>query len=261
MVTDLIRAFPPAVALFLISLFISTMATLVYKFATDQKVMKTLHLEMKFLRKQMKEVKDPGQVGALNKRLMEKTMQQMTHSMKATFITLIPIFFIFGWMSSNLAFDNAVPGEEFTASIEFNEGVEGTATISSDTLELLDNGSMEISEDKVTWRLKGGEGTHEILYSFGDETYKREVIVTNDWNYVDPHLEPKKTFLGIINRGDSNPIKEGSKIKKISVDLSPVRPLGGFTLPFRNQPVGWLFTYFIFMLTLTFPIRKLLRVH
>ena len=261
MVADLIRILPPAAALFLISLFISTMVTLVYKFATDQKVMKTLHVEMKFLRTQMKEVKDPGQVGALNKRLMEKTMQQMTHSMKATFITIIPIFFIFGWMSSNLAFESVASGEDFTTSIEFNAGTEGTATISSETLEVVDEETLEISEDKVTWRLKGDEGTHEILYSFGDETYKRQVIVSNEWDYLDPHLEKKKTFLGLINRGDKNPIKEESEIMKISVDLSPVRPLGGFTLPFRNEPVGWLFTYFIFMLVLTFPIRKLLKVH
>ena len=259
MVADLIRTIPPFVALFLISLAISVTVTLVYKFATDQRMMKAIQNEMKALRGRIKEVKDPGQVGALNKQLMEKTLQQMTRSMKSTFITIIPIFLIFGWMGSNLAFDSVAPGEEFTASIEFEEGTAGNAAISSETLEILDEPSREISEDGVTWRLKGEEGTHEILYSFGDETYKREVILTNRWDYVDPYLEKQRKILWVINAGDKNPIKPESKIKKVSVDLLPVRPFGGLSL-FGWMP-GWLATYFFFMVALTFPIRKLLKVH
>ena len=258
MVADIIRSLPPFAALFLISLFISVMVTIVYKFATNQKVMKALQSEMKLLRSKIKEIKDPSQVGSLNKQLMEKTMQQMTHSMKSTFITIIPIFLIFGWMSSNLAFGSVAPGEEFAASIEFDEGTTGNATLSSDNLEILDEATREISEDRVTWRLKGDEGRHNIMYSFGDETYTREVILTDEWDYVDPHLEKKRTFLGLINIGDENPVKPESEIKKISVDLPPVRPLG-ITL-FGWKP-GWLATYFFFMLALTFPIRRLLKVH
>ena len=261
MVADIIRSIPPVAAIFLISLSISVVVTLVYKLVTNQKLMKTIQAEMKSLRKEIKTIKDPGQIGALNKRLMEKTMQQMTHSMKATFITIIPLFLVFGWMSSNLGFENITPGEEFTSTIEFDEGTTGTAVISSETLEILDSPEKNVSEDRVNWTLKGTEGTHEILYSFGDETYKREVILTNDWKYADPELEKKQPFLGFIDigRGDENPIKPESEIKKISVDLPSVHPFG--KIPLTNWRPGWLFTYFFFMLTLTFPVRRLLKVH
>jgi len=92
---DIIRSLPPLAAIFAISFFISFLVTIVYKFATNQKFMKTLQTDMKSLRAEIKSTKDSGQIGALNKQLMEKTMQQMMHSMKSTLITIIPIFFNF----------------------------------------------------------------------------------------------------------------------------------------------------------------------
>jgi len=258
-ILELIKVLPPLFAIFLLSFFISLLITIVYKFTTNQKFMKMLHHDMKSLREEIKNIKDPAQAGALNKRLMEKTMQQIMHSMKSTFITIIPIFIIFGWMNSNLAFIQATPGEEFTASMTFNYGTTGTASIQSDTLEIIDNTTQEISDGKASWKINGGEGKHEILYTFGNETYKREVILTKEWKYADPYLEKKRSLLGVINLGDKNPIKPESKIRMVAVDLKPLHPFGGFEL-FGWQP-GWLATYFLFTLALTFPMRKLMRVH
>jgi len=260
-ILGVIKVLPPLLAIFLISFLISFLITIVYKFTTNQKFMKTIHQEMKDLRQEIKNTKDTSQVGALNKRLMEKTMKQIMHSMKSTFITIIPIFIIFGWMNGNLAFVQAEPGEEFTASITFNpeNAGAGNASLQSETLEMLSDATQEISDDKVVWKLKGEEGKHEILYTFGTETYKREVILTNAWEYADPHLEKKRTFFGVINMGDKNPIKPESEIRRVAVDLKPLHPLGGFEI-FGWQP-GWLATYFLFTLSLTFPMRKLMKVH
>src|SRR3989344_5491680 len=221
-ILELIKVLPPLFAIFLLSFFISLLITIVYKFTTNQKFMKMLHHDMKSLR--------------------EETMQQIMHSMKSTFITIIPIFIIFGWMNSNLAFIQATPGEEFTASMTFNYGTTGTASIQSDTLEIIDNTTQEISDGKASWKINGGEGKHEILYTFGNETYKREVILTKEWKYADPYLEKKRSLLGVINLGDKNPIKPESKIRMVAVDLKPLHPFGGFEL-FGWQP-GWLATYF-----------------
>ena len=256
---DIIRSLPPLAAIFLISFFISFLITIVYKFATNQKFMKALHHEMKSLRAEIKATKDSSQIGALNKQLMEKTMKQMMHSMKATLITIIPIFFIFGWMSGNIAFAQVAPGEEFTSSITFDQGATGSASISSETLDIISNSTQPILNNEVSWSLTGEEGTHEITYRYGDETYKRQVILTNDWKYLDPYLEKRSSFFGIINLGDKNPIKSESKINRIAVDLPRIHPFGGFLL-FGWQP-GWLATYFFFTLLLTFPMRKLMKVH
>ena len=221
--------------------------------------MKSIQADMKSLRKEIKDTKDPSQVGALNKRLMGMTMQQMTHSMKSTFITIIPIFLIFGWMNGNISFEQAVPGEEFTASVTFEKDIMGSVSLEADTLELLSNSTQEISDNKAVWNLKGEKGTHKITYRYGTETYQREVILTNKWKYADPHLEKKRTLFGIVNLGDKEPIKPESSIQRVAVDLTPVHPFGGFEL-FGWNP-GWLATYFFFTLALTFPMRKLMRVH
>ncbi len=256
---NIINSLPPVAAIFLVSLAISLLVTLVYKLTTNQKLMKALHQEMKSLRDGIKTIKDPAQAATLNKQLMEKTMQQMMHSMKSTFITIVPVFLIFGWLNANMAFVQITPGEEFTASMAFQQGTAGTAAILADSLQLIGNSTQEISNNKVVWTLRGEEGTHQITYLFGNETYARDAIVTKKWNYADPYLEKKRTLFGLINMGDKNPIKPDSKIIRAAVDLKPIHPLGNFTI-FGWTP-GWLATYFLFTLLLTFPVRKLLRVH
>lgn len=259
MALEIIKSFPPIVAIFLVSLAISFLVTIVYKLTTNQKFMKALHADMKSLRDEIKTAKDPSQATELNKRLMEKTMQQIMHSMKSTFITIIPIFFIFGWMGNNMAYSNIEPGKEFTTTMAFEKAATEEATIASETLELLSNSTQQIQAEKAQWKLNGSEGEHKISYTYGDETYYRAAILTEKWQYADPILEKKKKLFGIINIGDKQPIKQDSQIRSISVDLKPIRPLGDFEL--LGWKPGWLATYFIFTLLLTFPIRKLLKVH
>ncbi|MBI5797569.1 DUF106 domain-containing protein [Candidatus Woesearchaeota archaeon] len=83
----------------LLSFLLTVVITLVYKFATDQKMMKELKDEIKQIQKEMKEFKNyPDKIMDLQKRAWEKTMKQFMHSLKPTLITFIPILIIFGWM-------------------------------------------------------------------------------------------------------------------------------------------------------------------
>jgi uncharacterized membrane protein (DUF106 family) len=259
MVLDIIKTLPPIIALAAVSLFISLLVTTVYKFTTNQALMKLLHADMKSLRDEIKGAKDPSNAADLNKRLMEKTMQQIMHSMKSTMITIIPIFFIFGWMNTNLAYAQVSPQQEFTTTMSFAKELTGQASIEALTLEMLSNASQEINGKTAQWKLKGAEGKHTITYHYGNETYTRNVLVTNQWKYDDPILEKKTTLFGIINTGDKNPIKHESMISRVTINLPKIHPLGSFTF-FGWQP-GWLVTYFVFTMLFTFPIRKLFKVH
>ena len=256
---DFLRLMPPLAAIFVISLFVAVFVTVIYKFTTNQKMIKNLHQEMKAIRETIKGTKDASQASALNKQLMEKTMQQMTSSMKSTFITIVPMFVIFAWIGGNFAFINVEPGEEFTASMKFVPGAVGTANLSAPSLEFLGNSSQNVVDGKAVWRLKGSEGVHVISYSFGDETYGREVLLTKKWDYLDPYLEKEQKLFGIINTGDKNPIKRDSPVVRVAVDLPSIHPFGSL-LFFGWQP-GWLGSYFLFTILLTFPVRKLLKVH
>src|SRR3989344_3449858 len=91
---------PPLAAILIVSIFLSVLMTLIYKWMTDQELMKTLKEDV-------------------NKRAMEKNMKYMMHSLKPTLVTFIPLIIIFAWLSSHLAFYPLIAGEQFTLDAEF----------------------------------------------------------------------------------------------------------------------------------------------
>jgi len=137
---------PPLAAVIILALFVSLIIIVVTKYATDQKLMKSLKDEMKEHQKQLKEAKkNPQKALEIQKKSMEANMKYMMHSFRPTLITFIPIILIFGWMSHTFAFENVMPGQEFTVTANFEEGVDGTATISAPK-ELLISSEREVLE-------------------------------------------------------------------------------------------------------------------
>src|SRR3989344_3715081 len=99
---------PSFLALLIFSLLVSLLITLIYKYTTNQSLMKQLKGEIKEFQKEMKELKDkPGEVMRVQKEAMKTNLKYMSMSMKSTLITFIPIIFIFGWMNTHLAFEPA----------------------------------------------------------------------------------------------------------------------------------------------------------
>jgi len=85
--------------LLLLSFIITLVMTLLYKFLTDQKLMKELKDEMKSLQKEMKLLKEnPEKMMEIQKKAMEKNMKYLIQSLKPTLITFIPVLIIFEWM-------------------------------------------------------------------------------------------------------------------------------------------------------------------
>jgi uncharacterized membrane protein (DUF106 family) len=89
----------PLTGLIIISFLIALISTLVYKFATDQNLMKNIKEEMKDLKNEIKKAaNDPAKMDELNKRSIEKSMTQMKHSMRPTLWTIIPFLLVFVWL-------------------------------------------------------------------------------------------------------------------------------------------------------------------
>jgi uncharacterized membrane protein (DUF106 family) len=249
----------PLLAIGSVAVVISLLITVTYKFTTNQNLLKAIREEMKSIQKELRESRgDANKASELNKKLMQKTGQQMKHSMRSYIFTLIPVILIFSWMQGHVAYYNIAPGEEFTTTAWFEEGAEGEITLNAVGLEMLSPAKQEPEEGKVVWKLKGEAGKYELEYSFGNEVYKREVIITDKWEYKDTSLEKERKAFG-INLGDKSPIRKESSIRKITTDLQSVHPLGGVSI-FGWKP-GWLMTYILFSLVFTFPMRKLLKVH
>ena len=89
----------PILGIFLLSILINVFITLVYKYMTDQERLKHIRAEMKKIRAEMKEARnDPQRMAEMNKKPMEHSGEQMRQQFKPMLITLVPIFFIWGWL-------------------------------------------------------------------------------------------------------------------------------------------------------------------
>ena len=87
-----------------ISFLLTLITTLVYKYATDQELMKTLKDDMKSMQAEMKTLKDkPEKMMAMQKQAMEKNMKYMMKSFKPMLITFLPVVIFFGWLNKYYA--------------------------------------------------------------------------------------------------------------------------------------------------------------
>lgn len=254
---DILLGFPPAVVIIIISVVVSVVTTLVYKHTTNQQQLKEMKEETSRMQAEVRSTKDPARAAQLQKEMMGKSLKQLNSSTKSMLITLVPLFLIFGWMGSHLAYQPITPGEEFTTTAHFAKSAAqnasaaalGNITLSaSEGLEILSNPVQEAKSAAVSWRLKGGkEGAYRLTYSFGDENYSMNALLTSEFRYESPVLAKSKG------------IKKASMIDRITVDLGPLRPFGSFSL--LGWEPGWLATYIIFSLAASMLARKLLKVY
>ena len=90
---------PPSWALIVISLIITLLSTLAYKFLTNQQELKLLKEEMKALREEQKHYKDNQEkMSQITQHMMEKNLKVMKHSMRPMLFTLVPILLVFTWL-------------------------------------------------------------------------------------------------------------------------------------------------------------------
>ena len=232
---------PPFWAVLIIAFVIALLITLVYKWMTDQHLMKSLKEEIKAFQQQMKEFKhDPKKVMDIQKRAMQTNMKYMMHSMKPTLITFLPIILIFGWLHANLAFMPIMPGQEFLVGAEFQSGVSGDVKlVVPENIELLTAASQEIKEGKAEWKLKGESGGYILEYQYDNRVYSKELLITSKQAYEEP-------------------------VKKINDDIiKAIETKHEKTVPLQifGWKIGWLGTYIIFSIIFSMGLRKILKLH
>lgn len=167
---------PILTAILIVSFIVTLIMTLIYKLMTDQKLMKELRDDIKKFQKQMKELRhDPNKVMEIQKQAMEKNMKYMTHSMKPTLITLIPIIIIFGWLNANLTYDPIMANQEFTTTLTFEESIAGPVQIMvPEGTEVIGDEESTIADNMAKWTLRSEEGDYIIKYKYGEKIYSKE---------------------------------------------------------------------------------------
>jgi len=233
----------PFWVIFILSFFMALIITLIYKFLTDQELMKSLREDIKKDQKEMKQLRnDPDKMMAIQKKAMKKNMKYMSQSFKPMIVSFIPIMLIFGWLNSHYIYFPIQPNQEFTTSMFFNEGVTGLASIElPEEINMISEYQKNISNGKAEWNLKGSAGEYIITYKFKDRSYNKEVLIT----YENKYKKPSK----IIN---------DDIVSTINIEHEKLKPL-----PFKifGWKPGWLGTYIILSLIFSLSIRKLLKIH
>ena len=75
----------PLTAIIILSLFISLLITIIYKYATNQSLLKDIKDEMKRLQELSKTLRDnPSEMMSTQKRMMDLNMKYMLHGFRAT---------------------------------------------------------------------------------------------------------------------------------------------------------------------------------
>ncbi len=234
----------PLPVVIILSLVISLIVVLVYKFFTNQEEMKRIKEQQKEYQKRIRELKDsPQEMMKLQKEAMSKNMEYMKHSLKATIITILPIILIFGWMNAHLAYEPIYPGETYSITAFFREGVSGTAEL------LVEEGTEITSEvtqpinSEATWNLRSTEGIHFLTVKAGEQQQQKKVLITKNLEYEIP-------ISGY----------EHSDIEQIRINYNKLLPLGP-ELSLLGWKPGWLGLYIILSIVFSLVLRKLLKVY
>jgi len=235
----------PLLGIMIMSFLISLIIVIIYKYATNQSLMKQLKDEIKELQKQAKELKEePEKAMAVQKKAMQTNMKYMMQSMKATLITFIPIIIIFGWLQAHFAFVPILPDQDFSMTINFEEGVQGNVSVSvPDGIKILGSSVQKIENNKAVFSFNGKAGVYNsppIEFRYNNILYSKDVIITSGKEYVEPikTIRGSETVDSIVTSNEKN----------IIINLF-------------GWGLGWLGSYIIFALIFSMILRKLLKVY
>ena len=232
---------PPLWGILIITAIISVIITLVYKYATDQGLMKSLKTEMKELQKQMKELKEhPEEVKKIQSKFMSLNGKYTMESFKPSLYYLIPLLVIFGWLSGNMGYDPLLPGQEFNVLLQFEKNITGNVSVDVvKGMDVVGDKVKEIKNGLIDFSFKGEEGNYLLEFKQGSKSYRKEVLVTKERKFKPP--------IDLIENGELKQITTGNK-------ETIVLNLFGWEL-------GWLGTYILLSIAFSMGLRKVLDVY
>lgn len=238
--------------IFVLALITTLITTIIYKYATDQKKLKSIKSKLKSLRKEQKKHKDDTKkLMDLQKEMMSLNMDMMKQSFRSMLYTFIPLILLFTWMSANIAFEPINPGDEFSVTARISNSFpyelrDVNLTLVPGGAEITRNEGYVASREsrrEVQWKVvaPSQEGTYTLMVAGPTFSESKEVLITNSKNY----LSPVQDF-------------RNSHLLRLEVGNEPVRPFGNFSI--FGWRLNWLWTYILLSIFFSILIRKLLKV-
>lgn len=232
---------PPLAGILVISVIITVLITFIYKWTTDQDLMKQLKSEIKEFQKEAKTLKNnPQKAMEVQKKAMQTNMKYMTQSFKPMLFTFIPIIIIFGWLNAHMAYEPILPNTEFTTTMVFANGVSGDIElIVPEGVNLVNDAQQKIITNKAEWALTGEAGEYILEYKFNEKSFTKDLLITNERAYKTPQKKISDSEVKLISINNE-------KLKVLNID---------------GLRIGWLGSYIIFSIILSMLLRKVLKVH
>lgn len=233
----------PFWSIFIIVFILNLFTNIIYKYATDQKLMKSIKEQQKKHQAEMKKCKDnPDKLMKIQKKTMSLSGDMMKQSMKPMLFTIIPFILVFGWMNTHFVYLPITPQADFTVTALFVDGAEGEMSIASITPEnqvsVSDQSIKQISDNIVSWKLNGPRGEYILEYEYKDKKYTQELLIDELY-----YKEPVK-------------IIDDPELKQVIINNEKNYPFNIFGLKFN-----WFWTYFVLYLVLNIITRKIMKIH
>ncbi len=242
----LLNAVGPFWGIFILSLIISLIITVIYKYTTNQELMKRLKDEQKSYSQKLKELRsNPEEMMKVQKEAMKVNMEYLKLSFKPTLITMLPILLIFGWMAGHLSYEPIYPGETYSITAQFKAGITGNAELEADAkTTLVDEAVKPIDNNSLaTWKLKSEEGEHLLTVKLGNSSQDKKVLIATKFNYA-----------------EAVSVYQHSDIEQIKINYNELRPLGP-TFSISSWQPGWISIYIIFSLVFSLALRKAFKLY
>jgi uncharacterized membrane protein (DUF106 family) len=260
MVLDFLIRMDPLLSIILVSVILSLTITILYKYLTDQKLMKSLKGEIKAYQAEMKTLRDnPQKMMKVQKKAMEANMKYMMHSLKPTLFTFIPIIFVFGWLNANFAYYPIMQDQDFKTMVVFDDkAASGSIELMLPSGIQLVSGSdlLKFSGGVAEWTLKGTKGDYSISYKYNDKEYSRDIVITDNL-YDRTGIKPANTKADV-------PELKGSGIKSLNIGNEKIKPLQKYPV-LKSIPwiggFGWLGVYILLSILLSMLFRKVMDVY
>ncbi|MBR9690906.1 DUF106 domain-containing protein [Candidatus Woesearchaeota archaeon] len=252
---------PPIIGLLILSVLITLIITLVYKYSTDQVLLKSIKEKQKKIQAEIKKNKDnPQKVLKLQREAMQSSSEMMKQSFRSMFYTFIPIIIIFGWVSSHFAYVPIGVGDEFNVTLIMKKNSVGNVEVTvPEGLELVSDNNLGVSQKQMDLTFRAtGAGVHEIVFVKGNQFLTKDIVVDGESKYI-KNVKASKSIIDYIY-GSREGFLESGDIFQIKVNYEKLKPLAFTNIPWvKNR--GWLFTYIIFSIFLSINLRKWMKVH
>lgn len=232
---------PPIAGIAILCVIITFVSTLLYKYTTDQTLLRQVREETKALQAQAKAQKDnPEKALETNQKMMAVSMRGMKENFKSIIWTFLPMLIIFGWLTSHFTYMAIGPGQEFGVELTANAGVNGSVTAKVPAgMSIIGSDRRAFENGIAGFTFKGDEGEHTLDFNVDGQEYQTSVLITEGRGYANP--------LTIFNDGP---------VRTITVGLKPL-----VVVNFFGWELGWLLPYILISIVLSQALRKVLKVY